>query len=234
MYAKNTALLSTLTTLCLAGMGPVAEAGGCGGGRIVIKPPVICPPPVVRPICPPIIRPICPPPVIRPICPPPIIRPICPPPIVCPPVCPPAPVPTPIPTQPAPTATLPPVSIPTQLVSFRPAVPQSSYYFGLSIQLTPTQYGNGAMVHTVAPAGPASRAGLEPGDVILSANGLSFRDVHSIDGGVARLQQAVAASGVANLQVLDIRTNQVRVLQLYPDGGPAAAPAAPAAVSAAF
>lgn len=152
-------------------------------------------------------------------------------PIVRPPVTCPTPVPTPIP---APT-----VVRPVDYV--QPGYRQ--WYFGMSLQRVSTQYGGGLQVYSVTPGAPAHQAGLEPGDILLASNSVSFATAQTNEHGVQMLQSSVDSfRPLTSLTVIDVRTQQVthvvcgprRMNAPAPTGGlPAPATAAPAPVASA-
>lgn len=130
---------------------------------------------------------------------------------------------------------------------FVPPTPTRTWYFGVSLQRTQTPYGPGLQVASVTPGAPASLAGLEPGDVLLSAGSVSLQNAVSNEHGVQLLQSAVgfgsapaptaattyiAPQPIANvrLTVLDVRTAQLAYLNVQPQhvGGPSPIPTAPA------
>lgn len=131
---------------------------------------------------------------------------------------------------PAPVITHPPVS--------------NDWYFGMSVVLRHTGYGQGLQVHSVSPYSPAAHVGLEPGDIILSANSSNFHYARTNNDGVRILQQSVstyggapaptatfstqpvstlvnpgagATQGAVQLQVLDSRSGRVVSLTIYPE-----------------
>lgn len=121
-------------------------------------------------------------------------------------------------------------------------IQHNDWYFGMSVQLNHTPYGRGLQVYDTRGFGPARQAGLEPGDVILSANGNTFHNAFSNRHAVRILQNSVYAigspvgpietfgnkvstlvnpgwgqpTGSVQLQVLDSRTGNVVLLTVYP------------------
>ena len=71
----------------------------------------------------------------------------------------------------------------------------NDWYFGMSIQLRHTSYGQGLEVYSVSPYSPAAHVGLEPGDIILSANGVNFNYARTNQSGVQLLQRSVSTHG---------------------------------------
>lgn len=70
--------------------------------------------------------------------------------------------------------------------------PHRDWYFGMSLQIVRTQYGQGLQVASVTHGGPASQAGLEVGDVLLAANGHSLAGAMSNEHGVTLVNQAMS------------------------------------------
>ena len=68
---------------------------------------------------------------------------------------------------------------------------QWQWYFGMNASLTNIGAFRGLQITYVVPGSPAARAGLEPGDMILSSNGTSFQNAWNSNQAVALLQQSV-------------------------------------------
>lgn len=146
----------------------------------------------------------------------------------------------PAPIHPAPPA---PTAVPQVrwMPPVQPVAPTRQWYFGMSLQITNTSYGRGLQVTNVTPGGPASRVGLEPGDVLMAAGQVSLQNAYSNEHGVQLLQSAVGLGSPAPtaaittvgyptqpsssvlLTVINRRTNQPLHLAVYPQrvgGGP--------------
>ncbi|WP_158633758.1 PDZ domain-containing protein [Tautonia sociabilis] len=100
-------------------------------------------------------------------------------------------------------------------------VPASPYLNQPNLAMRPAY---GLQVTSVSPGSAAHRSGLEPGDVILSANGQPMSDAHA-------LRRVIASSnGVLNLVVRDVRNpghNVTVTVTLDPTGGQIYASPAP-------
>ncbi|TWT96205.1 PDZ domain (Also known as DHR or GLGF) [Botrimarina colliarenosi] len=136
-------------------------------------------------------------------------------------------------------------------INWRPqpsVVPTRSWYFGMSLQITQSPFGRGLQVASVTPGSPAARAGLEAGDVLLSAGGVSLQGAYSNEHGVQLLQSAMGAGAPAptavatytvapspsvQLTVVNVRTGQLTGVNVQPiaTGGPAPTLTSPAPVA---
>lgn len=139
------------------------------------------------------------------------------------------PQPAPIYPAPAPTIQPAPTIRPIGFVPTPRVVPSRTWYFGMSLQITNTAYGRGLQVASVTPGSPASRAGLEVGDVLLAAGNVGLQNAYSNEHGVQILQSAVGNSTPAptatfvvpsgpnlTLTVLNVRTNQPTYVTVQP------------------
>lgn len=136
---------------------------------------------------------------------------------------------------------------PSVVPSPQPIVGPRSFYFGMSLQITYTQYGRGLQVASITPGSPAARAGLEIGDVLLRAGSTDLQNAYSNEHGVQLLQSAVLGGGgpaptvtafvapspSVYLTVVNVRTGQLTGVnvQPIPTGSPAPTLTAPAPVA---
>ncbi len=68
----------------------------------------------------------------------------------------------------------------------------------------------GVVVLRVAPNSPATRAGLRPGDIIASVNGIAIQDSKQVQ------QQVEATDLGSNLQITVIRNGRTQTLAVVP------------------
>ncbi|TWU07504.1 PDZ domain-containing protein [Stieleria varia] len=73
--------------------------------------------------------------------------------------------------------------------------PANSWTFGMNVSLVQNGNQKGLSIRSVAPGSPAQQAGLQPGMVILSSNGMTFHNAYNDYQGVAILQNSVTAGG---------------------------------------
>jgi membrane-associated protease RseP (regulator of RpoE activity) len=94
-----------------------------------------------------------------------------------------------------------------------PAFGQPQLQPTLQPQLRPTLQPYALGVTGVLPGSPAQRAGIEPGDVIVSVNGMSIRTIQDLNNSLG--------FGVrfANLGVIDVRTGWINQVMVYPVNG---------------
>jgi hypothetical protein len=98
------------------------------------------------------------------------------------------------------------VARPAELAAGNPAIrPQVGWRLGVRVTGSP----RGVQIVGVADRSPAAKVGLEAGDVIVSVNGMTARSVEEY----ARLLDA-SPQGRARLGVLDVRSNQVTVVDV--------------------
>ncbi len=71
----------------------------------------------------------------------------------------------------------------------------NQWTFGMNVSLVQNGNQKGLSVRSVAPGSPAQQAGLRPGMVITSANGMNFNNAYNDHQAVAILQQSVTAGG---------------------------------------
>ncbi|MEO0529268.1 MAG: PDZ domain-containing protein [Planctomycetota bacterium] len=138
----------------------------------------------------------------------------------------------PAPTYPVPAPTIQPAPTvrPIGYVPTPTVVPARTWYFGMNLQITNTAYGRGLQIASITHGSPASRAGLEVGDVLLAAGNVGLQSAYSNEHGVQLLQSAVGGSAPAPtvttfvaptspnvlLTVLNIRTGQPTYVNVQP------------------
>lgn len=69
--------------------------------------------------------------------------------------------------------------------------PTIKYRFGMNVKLQQYGFQKGLYIRTVVPGGPACRAGLKPGMLIVSSNNKKFENAFNDFHGVSLLQNSV-------------------------------------------